>query len=250
MPLHLHAHPRQFGFIACLQPSNWRFVAKTSMASTASLEPPPPPSGLETEVAGSDFSDDRMKPAPLRLVRKNTPSAEKPKSPDGQATVPGGSPRPENAVTVSASPANVESPPAATRQPEPSLFPVTLKHDVLEQIRQFDLRSLSHPSSPGRGPATPSPPSPLSLIPRHEPLFADGSPVRRLPRITVPRPDRNESPSHDSNQVLPTSITLSPALKVTLRPAVKEGTSPLHRDEESQLDDSKSQAGEGGSVEN
>ena len=217
------------------------------MVSTTSLELAPPPSGLESEEAGRDFSDDRMKPAPLRLVRKNTPSAEKPKSPDGRATVPGG--RPESAVAVSTSPANVESPPAAIRQPEPSLFPMTLKHDVLEKIRQFDLRSLSHPSSPGRGPATPSPPSPLSLIPRHEPLFTDGSPVRRLPRITIPRPDRNESPSHDSSRILSTSITLSPALKVTLRPAVEGGESPLQQDEESQPD-SKSQTGDGGSVEN
>lgn len=151
-----------------------------------------------------DFSNVKLKPAPLRLTRKSftgsdkshhSPSGSPSKHAQGHETPTlgsrrHGSPRPQGPQGFHF----LELTPQVSRAPAPGLAGLVSKFEILDAVNSVDAKDLEHPLSPVKPTSPTKLPKPSRARPRTDPrlLFTEGSPFGRSSRADLPNSDTRD----------------------------------------------------------
>ncbi|KAK3998055.1 hypothetical protein QBC44DRAFT_386272 [Cladorrhinum sp. PSN332] len=138
-----------------------------------------------------DFSNVKLKPAPLRLTRKSftgsdssqqSPSKSPLKHAHGHETPTLGSRRQGTPRPLGFS--FLELTPQPSRAPAPGLAGLVSKFEILDAVNSVEAKDLQHPLSPVKPTSPSKPPKPKVSRPRTDPrlLFTEGSPFGKPSR--------------------------------------------------------------------
>ncbi|KAK3332630.1 hypothetical protein B0T19DRAFT_108121 [Cercophora scortea] len=184
-----------------------------------------------------DFSDVHLKPAPLRITRKS-------QSRTGQGShdaieIPQLDGAPRDLLRGNQGTVILEhSPPR--RSLHPGLATIVSKFEKIDGIPNPEIKRIHeiYPDSPGC--------RRTELIitktePKPKPVFADGSPFRKAPRIRVPRSEYGSSSTDRSIQISPLSRSPSPAFKARRKAGKANLASPLRTNQNTDEDGGEAQ---------
>ncbi|KAK3682850.1 hypothetical protein B0T22DRAFT_445019 [Podospora appendiculata] len=189
--------------------------------------------------ADHDFSDLHLKPAPLRITRKSQSGTEQ--SSHDTIEIPQLDGVPRDLLRGNQGMVFLElSPPR--RSLHPGLETIISKFENLDRIPNAETKKIheTYPDSPGCQRTELIIPK---IEPKPKPVFAEGSPFRKVPRIRMPRSEYGSSSTDRSSQISPLSRSPSLAFENRRKTSKAKLASPLrtHQNTDEDGGDSETQ---------